>query len=804
MKKSLTISTRFDTQDFDRSITQMQQKLKDLYAPSDAIRMQSQTAGRLNQMGMNVGGPPGSAQERHSIQYRRELANSMKEEFKKQEDRVREILKGEKGIENLRKKEKELTGDLEEQLKIRKKITEEMEKLSSKKEEFYNKDKALNQAADIEESFKERQTAIRKLQIAKAAAALGAVGTAIGVGADIYEQLGRSAFRTKVNTGSAMQGTAGKSIEDMRSPYGQAWMAERQRAISDASSMDKITRRTDIARAAGGTAMMGAGALGMAGSSALTGTILGAPAGVVGMLGSGASMAGGAASLFGNGRMRALSASGILSGAGSAVNESTIGKATGGGFGVGNWLKSQGDQQMKEYNSILAKEFAQNFQKALSAEQQMNPLKELAAKTYDENYSTYLQSQRSMGLNFGTFHGAGGFREKAVNAGFTDQMGMGMSNEILGAGGSTRMARDSVFGLQAQRGMNLTNAGQVMGTLSGGLGSSGASEEALIKIFAKGMELGLDRSDFAEENRKFTQAAAEIISRTGAGGASDTERTANRFGEFIADKTGVGIEAAKGAYEKYQEISSTTTGPRGVMVASAMMRDEKLKALPTLEKQALADMREEDITENNPAALSIANELGISVAELASRKKGTTQFSISRFKGHDEARERLKKAGVNIPNSMEEFQKLTPQQQRDIRTMSTMEQVENQGMTVPQRRSFMQGQIAPEATPMEQEERDRLSKRKLELGTGRDEDRTVRNLAESSRLALDSFQKFHTEMIPTVNSLIQFNAGIKAAAESMKNMSTADQNAFGEAFKKLFGIGNNKSENQSHAGPTSK
>src|SRR6202012_5205941 len=101
------------------------------------------------------------------------------------------------------------------------------------------------------------------------------------------------------------------------------------------------------------------------------------------------------------------------------------------------------------------------------------------------------------------FHGQGGFRERAINAGFMDTQAMGKSANILGAGGSTRMAQDSVIGLQAQRAYGITNSGSVLGKISSTLGDSESSKKAFVEMIAEGNRRGLDSSQFAEENRKF-------------------------------------------------------------------------------------------------------------------------------------------------------------------------------------------------------------------------------------------------------------------------------------------------------------
>lgn len=800
IRKSLKIEAMIDTSGIDTAIDKLKRQFEDVSKSFNNNSTQASTAARLSQQGF--GGILSVPKVDDIQKSKRAMDQFIREQAQALEKNARAAERERDNLEKLNRIKKESLKNEQEALKLEQAKVASAERLNDIESEREQRSKRLNQAMDIR-SGGVPKAGMSPLQIG--GAVLGGVGTALSFGASAYEQLARSPFRTQINTGGAMQGTIGRGMEDMRSVYGQSWMAERMRAAGMANTQDQITRRADMLRLAGGTAMMGGGAALFGAGLAGTGTGVGALGGIPAMLSGGASMAGGANMVFGDERRRALASSMLLTGAGNGINNSNAGKLTGGMFGLGDYLKGQGSQQMKEYNAANAKEFAENFQKALSSEQQINPLKDLAAKVYDQNFMQYLQSQRGMGLSYEGFHGAGGFRQRAMNSGFTEDMGMGMSNDILSAGGSSRMARESVFGLQMQRGLNMTNAGGILGKLSGGLGSAESSQAAAIKILSEGVRLGLDDSKFAEENRRFTQITADIIGRKGSISENDAERIAGRFGDFVAEKTNVGMEGAKGAYERYQEMSSATTGPRGVMRASAFMSDDKINQLPTLEKQALLSMREEDINENNLTAVSIASKLGISVDELASRVGKANKSGVSRFKGHDEAIGRLKKAGVTgsmLGGGAAGFQQMSPEVQKDIGTATTALQVENPGMSPVELKAMLSGELGGPSSDIEKSERERLTKRRMEgTETGKVEDQSVQNLAESGKLALDSFQQLHKEMIPTVTTIQNFNAALKMAIEGAKNMSPDNQGKFNSFIMGLFNPGAN---NQPQAKPESK
>lgn len=798
MRKEFVFSMKLDAADFDRSIAEIQQKLKNIYAPSDIVQRQQQTAQRLASGGMGgiMSQPTQQAYQQATQQAKRDMDQLIAEQARGQEKLGKIIAQRSELLKKLQSQQKEMTKDSQEELSIKEKIARVEGNNYRLRETYRQRDAALNQAMDAKESMEPGGKSMSR-RLGRGASILGGVGVAMRVGADAYEQLGRSQFRALSNTGTAMEGVIGRQMQDMQTPYGQSWMQERMRSLTSANDMDRITRRTDLMRIGSGTAMMGAG-----GMSALAGGPIGWGIG-------GISAGAGAATLFGNERMRALSSSGILSGAGEGVNNSRFGQMTGGAFGAGNWLKGQGDQQMKEYNSLLAKEFAKNFQTALQAEQETNPLKKLAAQTYSENYMNYLQTQRSLGLNYNTFHAAGGFREKTLNAGFTDQLAGGMSQEILGAGGSTRMGRESTFGLQLQRNMGMTNAGQLLGTLSGGIGNAEATKQATIKILAEGMKLGLDDSKFAEENRKFSMAVAEIIARSGATTGADFGRLSEGFGRFNAENTTRGLEAAQGAYQEFQQLSSTTTGPRGMQQAAGLLGDPELKKLSVKEKQALMKIPDEELNSDNMLLQSLASKAEIPVSRLIEIKRKAVQGSVSRFKETDVAVSRLRDQKVDMSkiNDPEFFSTLTDQQKEDVGTILTNQAIEygykNKRMMMSRFKGTVTGQVPKTEEEKENDEVEDYRNQiflntKARQAPEKPEDKTIQNMAESSRLALSGFQQFHKELTPSVETIRNFNTMLQNSIKIMKDLSPENRNI----FERMFGV--QSSQNQEQGGKQQK
>ena len=82
MKKELLISAKFDTSGFDRSVEQIQRKLKEIYADPNIMRAQTQASQRLQGIGMGGIMTPASmdAYKRSTQQSRRELDQIIKEQ----------------------------------------------------------------------------------------------------------------------------------------------------------------------------------------------------------------------------------------------------------------------------------------------------------------------------------------------------------------------------------------------------------------------------------------------------------------------------------------------------------------------------------------------------------------------------------------------------------------------------------------------------------------------------------------------------------------------------------------------------
>jgi hypothetical protein len=830
MKKELLISAKFDTSGFDKAIDQMQRKLKDITQMS-MTGSQYQTAQRMQGAGMGgiLSQPSMDAYKRSTQQARRELDQIIKEQAQGQEKITKVIVQREVILERLRQKQKDLVKGSEDELRVKEMISRVEENQFRKKEQYRQRDDTLNQLLDARQASKPQGIA-RLLQAyqgggiggamtagGRMLGGMGAGGMIAGLGgflssggyllnrgAEIYRDIATQGGRTDISTGNAVQGTMGRDVSNIygrRTAFEMNFGQERARAaqmalqnLSANQLADKLGLAGNLGMIAGGGLLAAkGGSIGAGVGSALpiVGTAAGAAAGALpGVMAAGKGMM----NLFGNERQRSL------------------------------LMSPFSKEADKRYQSMLAEQLVDDYGNILEAQKKQNPFKTAAVQEYEQNFMRNLQAQRSMGLNNQGFYGPGGFMSKSIGAGFTPEMGLEMSGGILSAGGSTRAARESVFGLQLQRNADLTNAAQVMGTISGGVGGGESTKQATIKILAEGMKLGLDDSKFAEENRKFTQAAAEIISRSGAQGAEDFERISGGFGRFMAEPTTKGIEAAKTAYEQYQQISSAVTGPRGVMRAAGFMRDEKLKNLSTIEKQALMQIPEEQLNESNVLVKGAADQLGMSPQDLVKRISNINQGAVSRFREADSIRDRLrsrmKSLGIGqvtednidqLPQDVrQDFYKLAAYQSTELGYKGSREAFSFASGTV--------GKVPPTSTPgaygPPTPSPEELIQAKLAGGTetGRMEDTTVKAMAADSGTVLKNFNEMSGSMKKAAETAALFNdqiremnaAMMQALDNSRNNKNAETLNTIQDILKKQQDFFKNQGPNQTQAGKQAK
>lgn len=825
MKKELIISARFDTSDFDKSVESMQRKLKELYTPADSKK----TAENLQTIGMGgVGGMSTQSMEaykRSTQATRRELDQMISAEAKGQQQLVKFIETRTAKAKELQNLQKQLVKDSAEELKVKEQIARLEENTSRAREAYKQRDTQLNQLIGARQQATPQgmqrlmqayqgggiggaMTAGGRMAAANPGAALGMVGSIMAgvgtigqMGVDVYRGFGQAPISTQAASGNAIQGTLGRDVSNIygrRTAFEQMWSPERAKAAQMALAQSRNAQNADLMSLPMGILKAtGAGIAGGATAGGLGGAALGSLAGGVGAI------PGAAAGALGGGIL------GGIGGFGSAIG-GILTDPRKRALSLSPFSSTMANQ----YQSMVAEDLAGGYNTSLDAQKKMNPFKQQAISEYEQNFQNRLGSQRGLGLRNNDFYGPGGFLKQGIDAGFTPEMQQQMASGVLGAGGSTRAARGSVLGNQLERGFDMTNAAQIMGSISGGVGSSEATKQATIKILSEGMRLGLDDSKFAEENRRFTQVAAEVIGRSGAKGADDFERISGGMSRYLSENTTRGIEASKTAYEQYQQISSTTQGPRGVMRAAGFMRDPKLSQLSTMEKQAIMQIPEEQLNESNFLIQGAADKLGIDPKELVKKISNVNEGAVSRFgeadKLRDKIRGKLKDIGVEQVTD-ENFSKLPKDVQQDLYKLGTFQATELGYKGQREQQAFTFGTVGkvpgaeqygpggPGAAAVE----GRLSGRE----TGRMEDNTIAAMAADAGTVLKNFNEMRGGMDAAAKSASQFtdkiremNAELMRALEEGKG--SKDLTAIENVLKKYMDQGG--AENQAQGGKPSK
>ena len=469
------------------------------------------------------------------------------------------------------------------------------------------------------------------------------------------------------------------------------------------------------------------------------------------------------------------------------------------GHEIGNIFSIQGvmaafgnEGAKKAQSALLNQQLAGDRDTTLSGLINQDPFRKAATDQYYANAPKNLQFQRQMGLNYDSFHSQGGFRQHIINGGFDDSLGMEMSQQIMGAGGSTGSSGKSsaLLGLQAQRNFNLTNAGNILGKLGSTTANPNESKESLIRILAEGTKLGFDGSRYVEESRKFTETVADIIAKSGSGSPEDAARNAKNFAGFVADPTTTqGINAAKSAYEIHQAQTGATSGRQGAVKLSAFMSNSILRQMSLSGRTNLMGMNQNEITENNSDVVSFAREQ----TKMGNKMSPQDVLSL------------LKKEVYNNPNvvgggqggfgdRVKEYQKLRLKSRSGIsgdELASTQERMQSLGDEIESKaRQAVPGEMTDAASTSQRnsilnsEEEGynqvptgaKLNRAMLggygsreEIGaklgsqseTGKIEDRTQRNDAESASEMLKSFRDNKDTIVQTTEAIKIYNAALR-------------------------------------------
>lgn len=595
IQKTLRFSAKLDTQEFDKTVDALQRKLKDIYKGSEQSRLSYQNQERMGRIGIGPGVSPAdrTRMDQADARTRRETDQFIKQQIKDQEKLAKSINSQVEEMKKLQQVQRQLNRDSEEYAKNQQKIAQIEKQTAMDREMIRAKENAVGSALDQRDQlgnggFGRLRTAYQRGGFGGLARAgqrmggswwgglgglgqagvigslLAAAGNTVGQGISAYGGYQGLPFDISQGRGAAasvynqdlQRMFEGRGYEDM------FFAQERKRAEREATAKTAGERKKEVGGLiSGGSLSAGAGAAAALGAAAL----------IIGT--------GGLALL----PALAVGAAGAAAGAGAygvAKHRDILGV-----MGVGQF----GQAKDAEYEARRA-EF---FQQSLEAQKQLDPMKKLAFQDFQHNMAQNLTMERAVGFRDTDLFN---FNDQITRAGFTRGMGREAAQNILSAGGTTRGARETAgLSLQMQRNFDLTNANQVLGKLTGVAGSGASAERALIGILAAGTKEGLDKSEFAEENRKFTQSVADIVYRTGASDPMAAAQIAMRESGFLAARTTRGLEAAKNASQFVSGVEKQGTGMGSVLEMGGMLGNKNLARLDPMAMAAVQGMSMEEI-----------------------------------------------------------------------------------------------------------------------------------------------------------------------------------------------------------------
>lgn len=773
MNKELKFSMKFDTGDFDRAVEKMQQKLKDIAGLAKGGGGQGAPAGGGPAGGAGAPGggdamltKPGMEAFFKSMQsLRSNMDNAMRNHAKEQMKLMKDIAKEEERRGNLLKDQEKIaknkTKDLQEELRIKKELKSTEEQIA----------RLTNQSGQNRTSFDAAKSAAfggtQAVFVTNwpggnggqggggqggggggggsngnfwkgLGKSLGTAAALLATGATVIDSYTNLPLTKTASLGNATNSIIGSNLQEISQGnvvQSMAWQKEKARALQMAQAKMQSQMVTDPMNVVSGGMSLATG--GGVGSDRSANMLMGSIS-------------------------KAMSDVLSISAKGSIADKfsTSLGKAS--------------EDYFNTHQAQLMEEFGKNYESMLSAQQKENPLKNLAVNYLQDRTKADLQAQRMMGMDDTGFYGRKGFLENANKAGFTGDMAMDTSRQIQAAGGSTRSMRgNSILAMQAARGMDLTNAGSVMGTVSSGAGSQETSERIFKKILEEGVKNGLDKSEAVEELRRFSQQTAEIVAKTGAVTGDDAQRILENFSRF--QNTG-GIptqkeqEGSKQAYQEYQGFSGETGGRGGAMQFASMTKNG-LGKIGAKAMGSLMEMPEEDLTETNDRVIAIAARYGMSPKELVEKTiKSKQEKSDVEVGFNSKYRDTLKNAGVTGNLSYEELQKQSPEVREAYEETRMASSVRSQYTSAQKANAVSLGFQRGGTTGVQNEPGMSAAGARVETALGEKQgnrvgDDVVQSAGVAAQAMLENFRDFKKEITPAADALDLFTKKLVILAQ---------------------------------------
>ena len=283
-----------------------------------------------------------------------------------------------------------------------------------------------------------------------------------------------------------------------------------------------------------------------------------------------------------------------------------LGTIVGAGVGLATGLGIFGNSEEAYYgltgnrdalSKMTGKDAIDRYETFKMRDRMADPRKYYQKKFYAENRDRLLALQRSGGLSEDEMYGGLGFIQSGAGE-FKFNERANMANQITAAGGSGSAATRgglNVLALQAQRSMGLTNAGQTLGRLSGYMNAE-ESEDAFIRILSKGVSIGLDDSQFREEQKDYFAQVTTIASQIGGGEEMVSAAIAAGIEGDISRR---GVQMSADAFQALEGALNQQGGVTAAARAGLISEEKAFSGIKGMDRLAFQRMQMKDIREDS-------------------------------------------------------------------------------------------------------------------------------------------------------------------------------------------------------------
>lgn len=584
---------------------------------------------------------------------------------------------------------------------------------------------------------------------------LAAIGSAIGFGGEAYRKIARypETIAQREATIAGMTSETARLQAQGKGYEMSLFAPERAKALQRASAAVGAEKFGDITKIAAG---------GIAGY--MGGRVIGA--------GLGTWIGGGIGSLFG--------------GAG-AIPGAAIGNWAGGylggmaGAAVGSLYDNRRRSMLLDpnaYQKEMGAVFSETYQQQLAAERAKSYEKDFAAQFFERESGRFRGLQRGFGLSDEElFRGDQSIFRRAARAGYDmDTITQAMQGISAGGGPTSVVRGGGQIAAQLQRNLDLTNAPQLLGRISGVTGKNEIqSKDEIIRMYAEATRIGLDTSEI----RDYMQTAADIGYKTG-GNLETISNLLSAGVEGTGLKSTRGIEAAQTALERVRQQTSEMGGLTGQYQIAELSGKDITEALggKGLSAEELSYVGATDITKIDDKYLSYLLRKRGQKADSAQienlRKRittGKTKSTIWR-KPEEDLYKELQDPNItaqrreDIEQELKGFKSI---KSGDFAKLGLKEQEAEIGITAEA--------YGGKTSKITEEEKARIAKEVEKPTTGR-----MADLAETSKAAGDlagslyNLNKQAQNLINSFEKNAQMGEAAAGAAANLRNLSTILEN----------------------------